>query len=185
MGQSSIDWVNMFVDRQGALVLGLLHSQEINDLQIQSDDITLQVCGELKPGTPSHAQERLYSEYFPNCDYQKLGIFVPESFRPIAPIESLISSQDIHLHNNFTDDVVARMVEHMNEDHVDALNDYCRLFNINRENESAKMLTVDQYGFDIIVNEQPYRIMFDASCETPQCVREQLVELAKKARQPH
>ncbi len=185
IGQSPIDRVHMFVDRQGAFVLGLVHGQEIKDLQIQSDDITLHVHGELKPDVPSHVQERLFSEYFPNCDYQKLGIFMPVSFRTVSSGESVISSEDIHLHNNFADDVVSRMVEHMNEDHVDALNDYCGLFNISRENDSAKMLTVDQYGFDIIVNERPHRIMFEAHCHSPQCVREQLVELAKKARQPH
>ena len=75
------------------------------------------------------------------------------------------------------------MVAHMNEDHVDAMRDYCRLKGVNTFMDDPKMLSIDSDGFDMLVNGANLRIDFSQECETPQQIREALVEMAKQARQ--
>ncbi|MDW3095469.1 MAG: DUF2470 domain-containing protein [Gammaproteobacteria bacterium] len=75
------------------------------------------------------------------------------------------------------------MVAHMNEDHVDAMRDYCRLNGIKTFKTDPKMLSIDRAGVVILVNDENLRIDFSQECETPQQVRAALVELAKEARQ--
>lgn len=84
---------------------------------------------------------------------------------------------------DFNKDIERDMVEHMNEDHVDAMCDYCRLQNIDTSNAVPKMVSIDFNGFDLQVDERIHRFIFERPCETPNDVRKALVELAKQARQ--
>ena len=74
------------------------------------------------------------------------------------------------------------MIVHMNEDHVDAMYDYCRIKNIDTTEADPKMVAIDNHGFDIQVNQQVYRFYFPQPCKTPEEVRQALVTLAKQAR---
>lgn len=85
--------------------------------------------------------------------------------------------------NKFDKQTEQHMVAHMNEDHVDAMRDYCRLNGIATFDQSPKMLKIDSAGFEMLVNNERIRIDFVRECETPQQVREALVEMAKQARQ--
>lgn len=74
------------------------------------------------------------------------------------------------------------MITHMNEDHVEAMRDYCQLNDVTTLKEDPKMLRIDSMGFEMMVDGERLRIDFTRKCESPQQVREALVELAKQAR---
>lgn len=82
----------------------------------------------------------------------------------------------------FPKEIEDRMIEHMNEDHVDAMRDYCKLFGVSIGEEQPKMVSITPVGFDLLVNEERVYFAFDKKCTTPQAVREALVALAEKAR---
>lgn len=80
----------------------------------------------------------------------------------------------------------AGIIEHMNEDHHDAMLDYCHAFTKAVEAKEVKMTGVDRYGFEMSVQTQegwrPLRLAFERACEDATQVRTALVELVKKAR---
>ena len=74
------------------------------------------------------------------------------------------------------------MIDHMNEDHVDAMRDYCRYADVEIGDEDPKMVSIDQDGFNLTVNEKNFRFDFNNKCTTPEEVRKALVKLAETAR---
>lgn len=73
------------------------------------------------------------------------------------------------------------MVEHMNEDHQDAMNHYCELFGIAHDaNNLPQLVGVDGEGFYLRVAGRLYRIAFDQAVTNTTEVRAALVELARR-----
>jgi putative heme iron utilization protein len=81
-----------------------------------------------------------------------------------------------------------RILEHMNADHADALVAYCRAFGAEPATESAEMVGVDRYGFDILAVDGPgvapraVRLLFDEPIGTVDAVRAAMVTLLRRAR---
>ena len=81
----------------------------------------------------------------------------------------------------------ARIIEHMNDDHADALVAYCQVF-ANLENvESARMVGVDRYGMDIMAThtdgaQRAARVAFPAPVNAVEDVRAATVALLREAR---
>lgn len=75
-----------------------------------------------------------------------------------------------------------RMVAHMNEDHVDALRDYGRLFGYTSASGRPLLVGVDPDGFDVLADDGLCRCAFDHACASPLDVRKALVALAARAR---
>lgn len=82
-----------------------------------------------------------------------------------------------------------RILEHMNADHADALVAYCRAFGAEPATESAEMVGVDRYGFDILARDaeptaspRAVRILFDAPIDSVDAVRAAMVSLLRRAR---
>jgi putative heme iron utilization protein len=75
----------------------------------------------------------------------------------------------------------------MNEDHADALRDYCLAFSKARDFSAVSMTGVDRYGFEMSVTTargpRPVRLAFKAPVSTAAEAREQLVALARLARE--
>ncbi|MFK7990780.1 MAG: HugZ family protein [Sandaracinaceae bacterium] len=78
------------------------------------------------------------------------------------------------------------ILEHMNDDHADALVGYARAFTRANEAEVATMTGIDQYGFEMSVQTEkgprPARVAFDAPIATPDEARKALVQLIRRAR---
>jgi putative heme iron utilization protein len=73
------------------------------------------------------------------------------------------------------------ILAHMNQDHRDALRDYCRL--VHRVDCPApEMIGVDCDGFDLRAGERLLRFAFDAPAGSAGDVRNALVALARRAR---
>jgi len=79
-----------------------------------------------------------------------------------------------------------RIVEHMNEDHEDAMAAMCRAFSKANEFSSVKMTAVDRYGFEMSVElpdgPRPIRLAFDNAAGNANEARVELVRLTKRAR---
>lgn len=78
------------------------------------------------------------------------------------------------------------ILEHMNDDHADALVDYAKAFTRAKDTDQAVMTGIDRYGFEMSVKTEkgmrPARIAFDAEISTPGQARAALVALVRKAR---
>jgi putative heme iron utilization protein len=75
----------------------------------------------------------------------------------------------------------ADIVAHMNQDHRDAMRDYCRLVHA-VECPAPEMVGIDCDGFDLRAGEQLLRFAFDMPVSSPGEARNALVALAQRAR---
>ena len=82
----------------------------------------------------------------------------------------------------FDKEIERKMIDHMNQDHVDAMRDYCKHNGVLAIVEEPVMLGIDQCGFDMLVNGEKIRMTFKHKCASPTQVREALVDLAQEAR---
>ncbi len=82
----------------------------------------------------------------------------------------------------------ARIVEHMNDDHADALVTFCRVFGDRAGTVEARMVDVDRYGFAVLAADAPggdptaIRLHFDSRVDTADGVRAAMIGLIRKAR---
>lgn len=81
----------------------------------------------------------------------------------------------------------AGIIEHMNEDHADALVSYARAFTRATNTDDAVMVGVDRYGFELSVETEkgrrPARIAFPEPIATPQDARQAMIDLLETARE--
>ena len=82
----------------------------------------------------------------------------------------------------------ASVVEHMNDDHPDALVSYCRVFGGRPATGHAEMVGVDRYGFTMLAVDEgttdrtAVRIPFGRQVDTVGAVRAAMIELLHEAR---
>jgi putative heme iron utilization protein len=81
---------------------------------------------------------------------------------------------------------VAGIVEHMNDDHGEAMVLYCRVFGERPDTTSARMTGIDRHGFDLLATggtgEHHVRLPFAAQVTTPTEARQALVAMVQEAR---
>jgi putative heme iron utilization protein len=82
--------------------------------------------------------------------------------------------------------VAAGILRHMNDDHADALADYCRVFG-RVEPVSAELVGVDRYGMDVLAtlageDKRAVRVHFSEPTDTTDAVRKQTIALLREAR---
>jgi heme iron utilization protein len=79
-----------------------------------------------------------------------------------------------------------RIVEHMNEDHPDAVLQYARFLGGIEDTIGAEIIEVDRYGFDVLATtpgaERLVRISFAVDCVDAKTVREEMIRLVGAAR---
>ena len=89
--------------------------------------------------------------------------------------------RDAMLEPNPLAGAAAGILQHMNEDHSAALVKYCLAFK-GREVTAAKMVGIDDQGFDVVANETTrLRFEFEAPVTTPEEVRAAMVALSRAA----
>jgi putative heme iron utilization protein len=81
----------------------------------------------------------------------------------------------------------AKIVDHMNEDHADAVVSYCHAFSRATEISEACMTGVDRYGFEISAitaeGPRPVRVAFRNAVTTSREARKALIALLEQARE--
>lgn len=75
-----------------------------------------------------------------------------------------------------------RAVDHMNDDHTDAIANYARYF-AKAEGGSWVMTGIDIDGFDLISGDESRRVFFTSPLTDVQDMRKALVDMAKEARE--
>lgn len=79
------------------------------------------------------------------------------------------------------------ILEHMNNDHGDAMVVYAKAFGGVADATGATMLTCDRYGFDLLIEapsgKQAVRIPFGAATDTPDAVRKAMIRLVTEGRE--
>jgi len=71
------------------------------------------------------------------------------------------------------------IVEHMNQDHKEALFRYCNVLK-GTAVDAVTMTGIDSEGFDMLADNRKLRIDFDTSISTVEAARATLVKLAGK-----
>lgn len=134
-------------------------------------------------------QER-YSSFFPSsANYHKTHDF---DFYRINLVRARfiggfgkiywVSNDLLKRANPFYGKVEKGMVNHMNEDHADAMVKYCQAAGVHiPENVSPYMVGLDSEGMHLRINDRVVRIPFPTAVEEPMAVRKALVEMAKAA----
>ena len=78
------------------------------------------------------------------------------------------------------------ILEHMNNDHADALVIYAKTFGNAPQATGATMLTCDRYGFDMLIEapdgKHAVRVPFGESIDTPDAVRQAMIRLVAEGR---
>ena len=78
------------------------------------------------------------------------------------------------------------ILKHMNDDHKSALQAYCKAFSKAGEVEEVRMTAIDRYGFEMSAKTdkgpRPIRVAFKSSIGDAKEARQELVALAKEAR---
>lgn len=81
----------------------------------------------------------------------------------------------------------AGIVDHMNDDHADALVELCRTLGDRPDTTTARMVGVDRYGFDVSTVDRggaqaSVRLLFEGRSDTPDAVRAAVIALLARAR---
>jgi putative heme iron utilization protein len=157
--------------------------------------ITLQCRAvRLEPDTPAHARaEWRYLSRNPKAKlYVGLGDF--SFFRLEVERASLnggfgkayaLKRDEIIVDGPVVEELAAaeqRAVDHMNDDHLDAIANYARHF-CKAESAGWVMTGLDIDGFDIVAGDEARRISFPAPLKDAREMREMLVTMAREARE--
>lgn len=136
--------------------------------------------------------KKRYLSYFPAAaDYFKAHSFSfyrinPTRLRYIGGFGKIywIEKEDLKLKNIFAIDDEQKIVSHMNQDHLHNLQAYTRFYlglEVG-EGDSLRMLGLDQFGFDLSLNEVKHRIDFKQPLEDASQARSVFVEMAHESK---
>ena len=130
-----------------------------------------------------------YYRYFPQSrDFHRVHDFsfwrlTAVKYRYIGGFGRIHWAEPSVISNPFFGDAEADMVNHMNEDHANALPLYCLQAQIHvPENAFLSMVGIDSEGFHLRVNDKVVYIAFPQPLNSPLQVREALVAMLKTAR---
>jgi heme iron utilization protein len=152
----------------------------------------LTYIGEAQKVTDDEDIKKRYLSYFPGAlSYFKTHDF---SFYRINPVRLRfiggfgkiywIEKENLHLRNIFPVKDELKIVEHMNNDHEHNLKDYMRFYLGHEctEEDSLRMIGLDQFGFDMSLNEVKHRIDFKMPLESTADARSVFVEMVKESK---
>lgn len=160
------------------------------DIQVSA---RLTLVGECEPvpAADVDAVARRYYRYFPeSTDFHRIHDFVffvlkPRRCRYIGGFGRIhwLEAEGLLQPNPFDGDKEAGIVEHMNDDHADALVLYCQQASLSVPEGVAPVMTgIDAEGMHLRIGERIARIPFARPVTTPMEARERLVEMARAGR---
>ena len=133
-----------------------------------------------------------YLRYFPTAkDYFKTHGFSfyqirPTRLRYIGGFGKIywIEKESLKLENIFGAEDEIKIINHMNQDHLQNLRDYARFYlNLSLQSEENVLISgLDQFGMDLLVNEIKHRIDFKRELASVSEARSVFVEMAQTAR---
>ncbi|WNW11672.1 DUF2470 domain-containing protein [Pseudomonas sp. DTU_2021_1001937_2_SI_NGA_ILE_001] len=177
---------NLQQDPKCSLLVGEREAANIQTL----GRITLMAEGRrlADPAAVELAAQRYY-RYFPDSrnhhkDYDfDFWVLTPVRYRYIAGVGSIQWLDDVALANPFFGSSETSMVEHMNQDHAEALAHYVKLAGL-PQSATPKMVGIDSEGMHLRIGDSLHWLAFPEPCNTPTQVREALVHLARATHWP-
>lgn len=161
----------------------------------EGDDVQtaarLTILADAQPVTSEDvdAVAQRYYRYFPQSrDFHRVHDFSfwrlkAVKYRYIGGFGRIHWAEPSVISNPFFGDAEADMVNHMSEDHANALPLYCQQAQVNvPENAVLSMVGIDSEGFHLRVNDKIVYIAFPQNLSSPLQVREALVAMLKTAR---
>jgi len=130
-----------------------------------------------------------YYRYFPeSANYHKahdfdFWVLQPVRHRYIGGFGAIHWLDQVTLANPFAGKAEASMIEHMNNDHANAIAHYVELTDLPRT-APAEMVGIDSEGMHLRIGQGVYWLAFPNICNTPTQVREALVLLARADQWP-
>ena len=127
-----------------------------------------------------------YYQYFPQSrDFHKVHDFDFYRLelvraRYIAGFGKIhwIAPEKILLPNTFSVDQEQGMLNHMNQDHVQAMKKYCATAKVEIGEHEPQLVGIDSEGFHLRVSERIIRFCFNSPANTTEEIRARLVEMA-------
>lgn len=135
------------------------------------------------------AAAQRYYRYFPESqNYHSAHDFdfwllTPVRYRYIGGFGAIHWLDDVALANPFAGASETSMIEHMNQDHAQAIAHYVQLAGL-PQTEPAQMVGLDSEGMHLRIGQSLHWLPFAQVCNTPTQIREALVFLARAAQWP-
>ncbi len=159
--------------------------QGVDDVQIGGRLTWIADVKTLQDEESEAAADRYY-QYFPQSrDFHKVHDFDFYRLelvraRYIAGFGKIhwIAPEKILLASSFSVDQEQGMLDHMNQDHVEAMKTYCIAAKVEAGEHEPQMAGIDTEGFHLRVNEKIIRFNFSESANTAEEIRSRLVAMA-------
>lgn len=90
-----------------------------------------------------------------------------------------LSPEQVLLANPFSAAVEYGMIDHMNQDHVEAMKKYCLTAGIKMGTKEPAMAGIDEEGFHLQLGAKIIRFSFSEPASTPEAIRARLVAMAR------
>ena len=160
--------------------------QDVDDIQTGGRLTWVSDVKVLQKNEAERVVERYY-RYFPQArDYHKTHDF---DFYRLELVRARyiggfgkihwITPENILLSNTFSAEQERGMIDHMNHDHVEAMQKYCSVRGIETRSDDPEMVGIDEQGFHLRVGEKIIRFSFSETAKTTKEVRTRLVAMAR------
>lgn len=177
---------NLLADNHCSLLIGERGSK---DVQAAGRLTLLARARKLTEGAAIEGVAERYYRFFPKAsNYHRahdfdFWVLEPVRWRFIAGFGSIHWLDNVTLSNPFAGTSEVEMLEHMNQDHTQAIAHYATLNGLPVV-EPAQMVGIDSEGFHVRIGHELFWLNFHQPCHTPQDVRKALVSLAKASQWP-
>lgn len=173
----------MCLDDDGTILIAPPPGSEGAHIAMTGTECELGVEGILETLATNSPARRRFEAFFPGCRNEPMRLRMSRLTLTRAPQPAtILDAVALPTQCGFPPEVAAGMVTHMNDDHIDALRDYCRHAGVACEQTDPVMLSVDPFGFFVRADAGPARFEFPDPCASPLDVRKALVAMAKQAR---
>ncbi|MBL4865151.1 MAG: HugZ family protein [Pseudomonadales bacterium] len=156
---------------------------EVDDIHTAA---RLTILAEAVRVTDEEVKERYY-RFFPpareyhaqhNFEFYRLNTVKARFIGGFGQIH-WVSADELLLSHSFATTAENGMVDHMNNDHADAIQKYCNDYDIAVCDDEPVMVGIDCYGCNIRVGERVARIPFPELAADAGSIRERLVAMAR------
>lgn len=173
---------DLCLDEDGVILIAPHISEGTLRITVPGPRCVVEIEGETAVLRHDSTAQRRFAAFFPACNDTPVRLNPTHITVALDGTRTAVDAAAFRSQDGFPPDTAARMVAHMNDDHVDALRDYCRYANVSCVRGEPVMLSVDRHGFFLRADTGPTRFEFPAMCESPLDVRKALVAMVKLAR---
>ncbi|TDV69992.1 HugZ family protein [Pseudomonas sp. LP_7_YM] len=177
---------NLQLDPKCSMIVG---ERAAEDIQSVGRVTVMAQAQKVTDAAAIQAAAQRYYRYFPESESYHSAhdfdfwVLVPVRYRYIGGFGAIHWLDDAALASPFAGAAETGMIEHMNEDHTQAIAHYVELAGL-PNTEPAVLVGIDSEGMHLRVGQGIHWLAFAESCNTPTQVRQALVQLAHAEKWP-